>query len=577
MRPPIRFAVSMLAVLAAAPVLVGAQNLAVPGRTPGNAHFIVSMPESAPVWEQLRGTPMHAAVESAAARLMGLGDPHDPEAAMLFDGLEEELGYSLRPGDFFTGTSSGLDLYFLDQGGQGGYLANIAFQTPGAAAAAFNQIRSDAAHARGVSRGVTAETALETVSGTARMLELPAFEVFVAVEDNILTYGTQKRFVESALANEGGVLFQSNYFRSFMDPLAGEGSDLWVFGEPHWALDLASNAEALALPRAFLGRYRSIAVKFRVEEDGIHAASFVPQAEMAPAERRFNLAAPPPSRISVLDAVPSGALFSYTTNSFDGVYLLESAFDSLESGEASALAISTEAVEQAIETSRTLLGFDLQDDLLANLGPDLAVALWSTPAGGNGTAGTEALLVSHVRDPERVQRVLTILEELLDNSLPAIPQPTGTAADATPTPAPALYHDATIAGETARLVNPERIPEGNDWPIPSYTFTRQGRLVMALSEEGLRRSLAASQGRAPSLRDDSAHEGHAVNGGDGTLNAQWFLRLPELQEHADLLGRFPLDGPGIPRLEMMESFSLGEVYTPEGTRREFLFLLPAGE
>ncbi len=556
--------------LAATMAPTAAADLAVPGRTPANAHLVISIPSTDGAWSDLAKTPLAAPLEERVNSLMGFGEPDSPGMQQMIASLEEELGYSLSLPDLMTQTLNGVDVYFLDQGGQAGYLANAAFNNPSDARRTFQQIRTEAGQARGVTRGVSAATVVESVSGRAQLLELPAFEMFFALEDNILSYGTQKRFVESALANEGGVLFQSNYYFSFMDELEDEEASLWVFGEPIWLLDLVPREAVAPVVRAFLQHPPPLGLKARVSPEALYCVTFVPQGEMSAPERRFTLAAPPPGRLPILDHIPAGSEFMYATNAFDGVHLLERALASLPREE-NEFPISSEGLQHSVEASRDLLGFDIETDLLANAGPDLALAVWPDGADGQGAAMPDFLFAANLRDPERVEDVLSILEDVLDNSL-APPARAGRGGeDATPAPVPPLFLRENILGERVHVVNPERAGIGEDGMLPAYTITRAGMFLLAGDREVLRRSLQARREEVPSMRADSGFLEHAEIFG-GERNTQWYIRVPTLRQHAYLLGFLPTEMPAMlmDPPEYVDSFSLGTIYTPAGARREFL-------
>ncbi len=570
MRTTFFFAVPVTLLLAVMAPSAPAAELAVPGRTPANAHFIVSVPASGEAWSNVAETPLAAPLESAVAAAIGFGDPQEGTTRQMIESLEEDLGYSLALPSLMTQTLAGLDVYFLDQGGQPGYVANIAFNSPAAASRTFEQVRTEAAHARGVTRGISADTILESTTGQARMIELPAFEIFLALEDNVLTYGTQKRFVESAVANEGGVLFQSTYYHSFMEELRGEDADLWVFGEPIWLLDLVPRERILPVVRTFFEHPPPLGMKARADSEGLHCITFVPQGEMGAAQRRFTLAAPPAGRLAVLDFLPGNSEFLYATNSFDGVYLFESVLTHLE-GQENDLPLSAEALSHAMETSIDLLGFDIETDLLANVGPDLAIGLWrNEQAAGDEPGLPDLVFVSNLRDPERVQDVLLILEEVIDNSLPPA-APAGQTGQGEAPPPPPLFTEETIEGQTVRIANPERLGNDETGLRPAYTVTRGSMFVLGFSEEALRLALRAGREEAPSIRQDDLYTTHAAVSG-GEWNTHWFVRPPVVREYSFLFDFLPVELPGmiVDPPGMVDSFSLGGRYSPTGARREVL-------
>jgi hypothetical protein len=481
----------------------GAQEPAVAGKTPANPLLIVSVPNSSQLWKSLAQSEFGRQLLTTVA-LPGLGAG---DAAQ----MEKQLGFSLLPSDLFTKTVTGFDLYVVENNSEVGFVANVRFSDEAVPQRILDQMKKDAAHSQGMSGGTSADTVADTTTDGIRQLSLPAFQMHFAADKSVLVWSNQKAALDSAFKNEGQAIFASAFFKRYMDQIADEGGDFWAFGEASKVFPYIDPF----LPGTKAGSLETlgtmvVAVKAKAEADHLKIVAFQHQEDMKSAQRRYAMAAPPPGDVSIMNFFPSDSKLAFGTNHFDGLSILETTLESVEGSEGSP--ITAEQIEQQIQSSRAMLGFDLRNDLIANLGPDLGFAIVPVSGAGEGALPFDITLVTHVKDPDRFNAILGILEEsagdLAAAPPPAAPPKPLAKGEPTPTPTPVptpAIESEEFQGETIKFI---ASPSGPAAGIqPGYTFTKDGYFLLALNKETIKAALTSSKGSGGLMDNATVQEG----------------------------------------------------------------------
>lgn len=477
---------SMIAALGAAAILsaasaLSAQTLAVPGKTPANPTLVVSIPDTALFWNSLT----ESRAGKTAGELLEISGAIPPDERSQ---IELSLGTPITTANLLSSATTGIDAYFITVGGFSGMLFNIAFTDAAMPGRIMDHLKREAAASSGVSGGIGADTVSDNTSGGVRTVYLPAFEIFLAADGNVLTYSTMRLGLESALNNEGRTLFDSEFFVRSMSNLSGVESQLWAFGE---MTDAAPLLETL-LPRDSAASVGSMsakvaASKLNIQKDRVQVSTFVHQDDMPMAQRRYAMTAPPAGDVRILNYFGADTLALTATNHFDGLSLLETM--AAELGKVPGAPITPDRVEEGLRGFSTMLGFDLRNDLLANLGPHLGFSLKELDLSGP-TPRFDFLLATSVKDQGRFGNFLEAAKKALDG---ITAPPAGQQAPAGASP----YRSETYQGATLDIYT---LPLGPGAEVtPTFTLTPDGIFLFALSESTVKGAIDLSRGGGNSV------------------------------------------------------------------------------
>jgi hypothetical protein len=559
-------AVMIAAAIMATPAT--AQQLAVPGRSPANPAAVISVPEASETWRKLLASPAGPPIQTlftkspwaASEPMAGLRDRLTQTGA--------QLGFSLLPADLLTNTVNGIDLYAIRNGDEVALVIALSLYDAATANRVLDQLKRESAGATGMSGGHTADRIEEKEQGAKRFLYLPGFSLYLGAESTTLVISSDREALESAMADQGRAIFTSEFYQRFMAGLEGEPADAWMFGEVDLLTPLLTRG---ALPVA--GDNRRVTVgKLVFDNDYIRLTTFVPTDDMELDDQRYALAAPPPGEITSFRLLQPGGMLYYGTNHFDGIAVLDSVVRTVTSIPGST--VTREAVNEQLAGSRTLLGFDVQADLLANLGPGLGISInHMDPAAAKGMAEVgrlDAVVAVEFRDGERFRRVLSIFEEAA--STPA----GGVNARAN---APQFIREfAHESGITYKYLDVPLLAEMG--LVPSYAIVKDNTFVVATGRDLMERTLTiakAADGAAGSLVQsplmlDAAGQLEKVH--SSRLILSMAPLLTALTANNTVRGRLrpeqPFNGSVIEMLKSMSTVHVTTIYKREGRKNEYL-------
>lgn len=475
---------------------VPAQELAVPGKSPANPTLVVSIPDTAQLWQALKDS----AVGGPASQLLEISDAiPEAERAQIEKGLETTLNTET----LLSETLEGVDAYFITVGGYSGLLMNLDFSDAAMPGRIMDQLKREAAAASGISGGINADTVSDSTSGAVRSVYLPAFEIFLAAEGSVLTYSTMRLGLESALANEGRTLFDSEFFVRSMTHLEDLEGHMWAFGEMTDAAPLLETLVPQEQAASIAAMSSKVAAtKMDISKDHIRMSSFVHQDDMPMAERRYAMTAPPAGDLRILNFFSADSLAMTATNHFDGLALLETM--AAELSKVPGAPITSERIDETLRGFSTILGFDLRNDLLANLGPHLGFSLKELDLSGPAPK-FDFLLATSVKDTTRFANFMEAGKKALDGMVaPAGAQQQAASAYRTEEFQGATLDIYTLASPTGDLT-------------PTFTLTSDGVFLFALSEETVKNAISLSSGGSNSVLEGAAYRKLTESAGD-TLN-----------------------------------------------------------
>lgn len=389
-----------------------AHELAVPGYSPANPRAVVSIPNTTEVWRKLEATPLGATLQGLLA---GDSAAEGPTGEAWLEQIEKagnDLGFSLRPADLFVNTISGLDFYALRPDGRRASVTVLAFHEADVPGRILDHLKREVRQTSGSAGGFASDIFEEQEDAGRRLLELPAFSLYLAAEGNTLVMATEIDALESSAADQGRATFTSDFFRRHNEGVKEEPADIWFFGEPGLVLPVL--LRGAINPDLFLAdaeEQASTIARIAITPEAFKVATFVPYQDMEVTRQRFSRAAPPAGPLTVLETFPREGLFYYATNYFDGLEFVDHLLGSITA--IPGTNVTKEQVEEQISTTTPLLGFDVQNDLLANLGPEMGILV--TRLGEDETlpfwAQVEAVITVGVRDETRFAQVLEIFED----------------------------------------------------------------------------------------------------------------------------------------------------------------------
>ncbi len=457
------------------PTGVSGRQLAVGGTTPANPTLVISLPNAPEFWSELMDSPV-GPLAFGNLRLPGLAtlSPSSIEE------IESELGFSLAVGDLMTRTIEGLDFYMVENEAYPVFLVNMAFRDVNAPGRILAQVQKEASSATGNASGIAASTVVTQQTPTGgELVSLPAFEMFLRAEGNVLTWTNDRGAMDTSAANAGAALFESEYFQRAMTNLEGEPSHLWLFGELNTLTEhleggvFTPQASSVAPLSDF-----TASMKFFVGEDHLKLASFTHQDDMAISQRLYTMTAPPPDEVGIFKYFPGEALGAFGTNHFDGIALLDSFVAQVQ--EMPNLPVGADQIERQITASRAQLGFDIRTDLLGNLGPDLGISLNGVAPATAGIPDVDLLFVCGIRDTTRFRNVLNVLDRTLNQFFAPPPPQDGS-------PRPSITRRETHGG--TEVVSYE-IPAAEGVTLaPAYAVTPGGMFLLGLKADTVKGAL----------------------------------------------------------------------------------------
>lgn len=475
---------------AAALILLGAGSaeavdLAVPGRSPANPLAVVSVPSTDAFWPIFSKSPVGKAFVAALA---------GAEKSAAVKSAEEASGLDLSPDSIMTGLISGFDFYTVKVKDAQSAVVAIKFNDPASIEKIISTLKNDTKGAFGVSGGFSADTIEERVEGKVKIVDFPAFQLYFAAEGSNLIVSTDRPTRDSALKDEGGNLFTSDYFSGFMAPLQNADYNAWLFGDltSLTPIFLASNGEILE----DAGKSNSAAI-LNVTPTGFKLTQYTPKEELSEAEKLRSAGAQTPGPAKLLASVPGSATTAWVTNNFDGVAVKEDLAHALAGADVASIEgvpfKSAKDLETKIEGSKQAVGFDLRRDLLDYIGPDFSLVSFPVAEGEH-----EFVVTSGTKDATKVTSAIEAMRKKLTPAAPPRAKDDKTPA-VKPKPPFAVHEANGVSVNTY---------EGKNKSLAglSYALTEDGKLYVSLSAGAIEAALAQSAdgGLAASAEGKSA-------------------------------------------------------------------------
>lgn len=502
------------AVLVTLTVPLFAQDLAVKDRTPANPLFIVSVPDSPGFWKSFGESKFGQMVEREIV-LPGLSPVEKA-------GLEKALGFSLEPSDLFTQTVKGFDAYFLELNDERGFVVNFSLRDATTATKILDQVKLECASAQGNAGGVSASTVVDTVTAEGvRQLSLPAFQLYLAADGSTLIWSNQRESLESTLRDEGKAIYSSEYFKRYMDELKNDPGKVWIFGEAAQAAPIAK-LEDVSVPA---GENLTLGAKVDADKSRLKVTTFQHQEDMPSAEKRYTLTAPNGGDISILNYLPENTSAFFGTNHFDGPSMLEVIEEEAKAKGDEESPFSAKSIDEKVQSGKALLGFDAKEDILANIGPELAIGITQTGQAKDEQYPFDLFAVFHVKNRDRFEAVLKTLEDSVGSASaaptprkrqPKSADPNAVTPTPTPEPTPAVQTE-DFEGETIRFAaSVPGAPSMMSNLQPGYAFTSDDYFIFALKKDTIKGVISASKGSkgiadAPLMKDVNSQLGGSHN------------------------------------------------------------------
>lgn len=559
------------ALLAAALGAAQAQTLVAPDRVPLNPTAVLSIPDAKALWTGLERAP----ITKAFAEILAAPHIKESDRWLRFvaqsDQLQKSAGVSLWPSELLGQHVTGADVWVVENADKSlGMVTVIKCTDPETAHRVLDMIKAEAAGAKGVAGGFTAETVVEKTINGKRVLVLPAFSLAMVADGNVLSWATSEALLASSMDGLGTAYLNSEAFVAEMQGLAEEQGEIWMQG------DLTRLAPILRGPGATLKQLTAArgSAKISVAQDSLKISVFSPLSAMEGLDKRYALAAPAPGDLTIMNFFSADALAVFGSNYFDGLTLLDKATETVAAMPESP--ISAKQIESQVAGSRSTMGFDVRNDLLGNLGPDFGFAIEKVvlPGQEGGKPQLSAVVVSQVKNRERFQTVIDRVEAMV------APPPPSPAADqkGTPVPAPpSPLRSEQIDGGTLRMFDS---PQLEAFGLkPSYLLTDQSYFIFALSPDGVKSAQARFRGGEGSLTASPLYK-QAGSNMEASRNS--LVIFPATNLHGAVKGNMAtLEGSMTPQqkldaesalklLESLQSISISTIYKREGKKQEIV-------
>lgn len=541
-----------------------AHELAVPGRIPANPMAILSVPDATATWEKLSATPLRSALDEFFTDSPAASDPVFASWREQIQAAGEGLGFSLLPDDLFLETISGFDLYTINPGGIPSILGVFSFHDATAPGKILTQLKREVRQAGGTSGGYTADTFQERDEDGRKILELPAFSLYFSAENNVLIVSSDRTALDSALADQGRATFDSDFFGRFNDGLEEAPADIWFFGEPLTMLPLV--LRGMLNPELFAPDpdiQRSSISRIAVLDKSLLMTTFMPHQDMEISQQRLVRAAPASSTLPNLGSFHEAGVFHYASNYFDGLDALDSILENLTS--VPGVTVDKDQVKAQISGSTALLGFDLQNDLLANLGPKAALLvtdIGTTPDRPIWSQARGALLIG-VRDEALFEEVLEIFEDSATAPATSTREAISFIKEGESEHGDYKYFDVGILAELDL--------------VPSYKVLPDGDFLVTSNRSIMEDVLAVRAGSTSSLLDDADYT-RKLNKLENSRNILHHVDLPKLLEifRASMDIRDKSEDEArvtnaiIDLFKVLSSYTVSTRYTADGRRVQYL-------
>ena len=394
-------------------------------------------------------------------------------------------------------------------------------------------------------------------------------------------YGSHKAMVETAVVDEGSALFASEYYIRHMEGLSDEKYLLWGFSD-FQRLTPELRKMFPGSSTTGLGYFGNGSTSFKLSADNarLRLTTYSPLENMSDAERRYALTAPPAGPLRSLNYIDRHSIYSYATNHFDGLSLIEQSVEAFKDVEG--LGLSQELVETRLSDSSAVLGFDPKNDLLAILGPELAISIANVPqdAVQTGTFGGDLLLLVGVKDRALMEENLTTFESVLQNNFapPANQQPNAA-------PSPRVVKSERVGETDVRTLDVEALRKNAI--SPSWALTPDNLMLITLQKKTLVSALSiASGGSKESILADSRFDRVAAESGENR-HALMMLPLSRLTSLAGLSDAFtgPIasDAKRAEAVQLVKILSLinevvvSTTYRPKGKKQESMIFFAKSE
>ncbi len=560
----------LASILATTSTPLPAQELTVAGRVPEDPLVILAVPDAADAWKGFSGsmfgrTMISYFVENLNANSTVWRDFQEQRGP-----VETDLGFSLSPDSLFRNQISGFDLYVVSGDDRHEVVVNLRFRELTTPNFILDRLRKEAFVSTGVAYGRAADSIEERENAGRRELFLPAFNLYLASEGNVLMAASSEYALYTAVNDAGGELVESAEFSRLAQGIEGEKHNAWLYG----AVSELSNAIEHQLPMKEqaasldqLGKMMAI----DLQEDYYRVVSFQPRESLGAAELRYTTSAQPPGDVPGFKTLPRESLFAFSTNHFDTELLLGLLGEKVPEN-------NRQSVEQGLSTvfmmGQSQMGekTNMRQDVLSNLGPDLGFALteFSLPQGGMSVPPkVDFLLTIKLRDLEKTR---LIFENILTRQTEARAQGQTSSSGELMT--------SQHSGEKVYWFSAPML-DGMGYS-PAWTVTEEGWLLFSAKRQSLQEAIERIQSGSGSIEESRGATRSASLLGEnkntvGTLNMAPVVDLLRAGA-ANQAANMPADEKAATNfllglLGTIESVGFSTRYLQEGVKREAVFLM----
>lgn len=474
---------------------------------------------------------------------------------------------NLWPDQLFTAVIDQVDLYLIKPEVFIEMVAVITTKDATIPARIMTQLRADAEQARGVSGGFTADTVDQFPVAGWEATALPAFKMYMASKDRVLVWATSSDALQSALLNSGRDFLRSEYFQSYASGLPRPAQpENWFYGDPaRLAAMMNTTLPGWAGNTISTVGGDKVAGVLEVSPAAMGLTAFIPNSAMEPIDRRYALAAPPPGELPVFNFFPASVPLAWGTNALDAVTLMDKGLEALEA--APNVPLDRDSVEEQLTNSRSMYGFDIRLDLLANLGPDFGIAIRELELPEPGALAQvpqiDLLMAVGIRDADRYGRVMAQLEGMFS-------QPPSSAS------ASPMLKQQDLRGRPLMYFDLPALAGSNLQPC--YYLTEDNFLLLAMRPSVIQEALEQRASAGTSLSSMSWPPGPGSAPGD--VSTRFYVQLEDVQDVIrQNLSRLTGNMNGEERaalqtalnlLDAVEYLTTTTSYTREGRLQQFL-------
>ncbi|MGB9691293.1 MAG: hypothetical protein ACPL7D_03915 [Candidatus Sumerlaeaceae bacterium] len=497
--------------LVAAAGLASAKVVA-PKIVPAKATSVVSIPDTKAMVDACQANPLAPMVQKIVAAAGG----KDKLAVVsdLLPQIEKELGFPINS-QSMAAMINGIDIFMTQNPDEdkpgGGVVAKLgekdkfrrflAYWEKAAIKAAKE------AQSQDESSTSTEERAFITTDTIAGVLAkhftaANGMDVYYAEIENYLLVATSKPLfagmVERAKGkNASGGLDAATDFDKVEKALATHPGVLYMYQNPRAALASSTKkTDGLSKLAKLMEDLTPVAMSgsvVQVTPKSIHTYKYAPFAEGTENNllRKLLERASNNGKIAVLDFAPEQCMLVGATNAFDAFFvydILREAVQSLGGGTKEA------DLDKQLKDLEPILGFSVKDDLLPAMGKNVGFLVNALNI--SDIVSADAALVIEVRDKDKMQKVLTVAERQISDSLNKRMTP---PADQAKTAAPAIAFKTVKEGDLS-------IRYLEILPLPTITpgYAMVGDyLIIATTKESIQRLVAVKAGKEKGLLSSS--------------------------------------------------------------------------